>query len=517
MKTDRLDRIAGGLEKTAVVGILLLVFAFMLYLCLSAFVETSVLNTDNSSGENIEFYRDNVFLNIIMQAILLSAGYLFYRHGEGVRLFRMENALMFWLFAFGTAFIATTKLRSPVFSDSFLVTYGAQRAALGDFAILEESYFYRFPFQLGYVLYSEILIRVFNFLFRGVPEGYAVLALQELNLFWLMAEYHALIEITKLMFRDVRIHKLLILLLFVCLPPVFTITFLYGNIPAFSCGSLAIWMFLHYMKKGGLRYALLCPVFLTLAVTLKLNLLIVCVAIGIIWLLRLLKKRTRESLLCFLLTAVCVLTLPSVPQKIYERRVGVRYGDGIPMIAWMAMGFSEGHAAPGWYREDCTVTAFERSGHDSAATAENARRVLAERLDYFRKNPAAAFRFFSQKLRSQWNEPSYGSLWINQVFPSYSEKGALYRLLCVSGARVVLAAMDKLQQFVYLGILAGILRLWQKKDLLRCLLPLILLGGLSYHLLFEAKSQYAMPYYVLIMPVAAHGLFTLFRRVEHRS
>ena len=81
----------------------------------------------------------------------------------------------------------------------------------------------------------------------------------------------------------------------------------------------------------------------------------------------------------------------------------------------------------------------------------------------------------------------------------------------------MLAVMDKLQQFVYLGVLAGIIRLWRKKDPLRCLLPLILLGGLSYHLLFEAKSQYAMPYYVLIMPVAAHGLFTLFRRVEHRS
>jgi len=517
MTSERLDRTADSAGKIAAVLILILVFVFMLYLTLAAFVETSVLNTDNSSGENIDFDRDNVFLNIIVQAILLSAAYLFFRHGENIRLFRMENALMFWLFAFGTAFIATTKLRSPVYSDSFLVTYGAQRAALGDFAILEENYFYRFPFQLGYVLYSETLIRIFNFLMRGVPEGYAVLALQEMNLFWLMAEYHALIEIAKLLFKDVRIHKLLILLLFVCLPPVFTITFLYGNIPAFSCGSLAVWMFLRYMKKGGLRYALLCPVFLTLAVTLKLNLLIVCVAIGIVWLLRLLKKRSRESLLCLLLTAVCVLTLPSVPQKIYERRVGVRYGGGIPMIAWMAMGFSEGHAAPGWYREDCTVTAFERSGHDSAATAENARQVLAERLDYFGKNPRAALRFFTQKLRSQWNEPSYGSLWINRVFPSYSEKGALYRLLCESGERVMLAVMDKLQQFVYLGVLAGIIRLWRKKDPLRCLLPLILLGGLSYHLLFEAKSQYAMPYYVLIMPVAAHGLFTLFRRVEHRS
>ena len=516
MTSERLDRTADSAGKIAAVLILILVFVFMLYLTLAAFVETSVLNTDNSSGENIDFDRDNVFLNIIVQAILLSAAYLFFRHGENIRLFRMENALMFWLFAFGTAFIATTKLRSPVYSDSFLVTYGAQRAALGDFAILEENYFYRFPFQLGYVLYSETLIRIFNFLMRGVPEGYAVLALQEMNLFWLMAEYHALIEIAKLLFKDVRIHKLLILLLFVCLPPLFTTTFLYGNIPAFSCGSIAIWMFLRYMKKGGLRWALLCALFLTLAVTLKLNLLIVCVALGGVWLLRLLKKRSRESLLCLVLTALCVLTIPSLPQKLYEKRVGVEYGDGIPMIAWMAMGFSEGHAAPGWYREDYTVTAFERSGHDSAATAENARQVLRERMQYFRENPAYAFRFFTQKLRSQWNEPSYGSIWINQVFPSYSQKGALFRLLFVRGAKLLMAVMDKLQQFIYLGILAGVVRLRQKKDLLRCLLPLVLLGGLLYHLLFEAKSQYAMPYFVLILPIAAYGLFTLFRRVELR-
>ena len=52
---------------------------------------------------------------------------------------------------------------------------------------------------------------------------------------------------------------------------------------------------------------------------------------------------------------------------------------------------------------------------------------------------------------------------------------------------------------------------------LKVVLPaLILLGGLSYHLLFEAKSQYAMPYFVLMMPIAAYGLFALFRRVALR-
>ena len=512
----RWNKISGGVERTAAALVLLLVFAFMLMLTYAAFRETSVLNTDNLSGENIEFYADNIFLNCIVLIILLSAAYLFYLHGDGINLKKMERVLLLWTFLFGTAYIASTKLRAPVYSDSFLVTYGAQRAALGDYAVLSENYYYRFPFQLGYVLYSELFFRLLGIFLRGEPEGYAVLALQEVNLLWLLLEYHALVEITALLFKNERIRKLLLALLFLCVPPLLTLPYLYGSTPAFSCGALAVWMFLRYMKQGGRRYAILCTAFLTLAVTLKLNLLIVCVAVGGVWLVMLLKAPSRESLLCFLLAAVSVLTLPSLPQKIYEQRLGIRYGDGIPMIAWMAMGFDEGHAAAGWYREEHTVTAFESSGHDAGATAESARAFLRERLAEFKGDRRYALRFFSEKLRSQWNEPSYGSLWLNQVYPSYSGKGGLYTLLCESGAKRTLAVMNQVQQLIFLGLLFGIIRLWRKKDLLRCLLPLILLGGVLYHLLFEAKSQYALPYLVLILPIAAYGLFTLFRKVELR-
>lgn len=512
----RRNRISGGAEKAAAALVLLLVFAFVLVLTYAACRETSVLNTDNLSGENIEFYADNVFLNCIVLGILLSAAYLFYLHGDGIHIKKMERALLVWTFLFGTAYIASAKLRAPTYSDSFLVTYGAQRAALGDYAVLYENYYYRFPFQLGYVLYSEILFRLLGIVLRGEPEGYAVLALQEVNLLWLLLEYHALVEITALLFKNERIRKLLILLLFLCFPPLLTLPYLYGSIPAFSCGALAVWMFLRYMKQGGRSRAILCAAFLTLAVTLKLNLLIVCVAVGGVWLVMLLKAPSRESLLCFLLALACVLTLPSLPQKLYERRLGIRYGDGIPMLAWMAMGFDEGHAAPGWYKEEHTVTAFESSGHDADATAESAKAFLRERLAVFKGDRRYALRFFYDKLRSQWNEPSCGSLWINQVYPSYSSKGRLCTFLCESGAKRTLAVMNQIQQLVFLGLLFGIIRLWRKKDLLRCLLPLILLGGLLYHLLFEAKSQYALPYFVLILPIAAYGLFTLFRKVELR-
>ena len=515
---DRLEQFAVKSDKVAAVLILVLVLAFLLSLTAAAFFQTADLNTNDPSGEHIDFYADNVFLNLIMLLMLLCALYLFYCRCDHIRLRRLELVLLVWVFLCGTAFVASVKLRAPYYSDSYMVTYAAQRAAAHDLSILSDPYFRRFPFQLGYVLYSELFFRAASRLLAGLPEGYQWLALQEVNLLWLLLAFHAVLQSARLLFRRERSVKLTALLLFFCFQPIFSVTFLYGNIPAFACGCLAVWMFLAYMEKGRLRFALLTAAFLTAAVTLKLNLLIFCVAIGGVWLIELLKKRSLRSAVCLVLTVVSVLTVSKLPQRFYEKRMDYDFGSGIPMIAWMAMGFDEGHAAPGWYKEEHTVTAFERSGRDPAATADAARAALRERAAVFASSPRAALRFFWAKLRSQWNEPTYESLWLNQVHLSFSKKGAIYDFICGSGSaeRRSTAVMNQYQQLIFLGTLLGCLGLWHKKSVKSCLLPLIVLGGLLYHLLFEAKSQYALPYFVLMLPVAAYGLSRLFRRIENR-
>jgi hypothetical protein len=281
------------------------------------------------------------------------------------------------------------------------------------------------------------------------------------------------------------------LLLFFCLQPLLSVTFLYGNIPAYACGTAAVWMFLRFLKGGELRWALLTALLLSLGVMLKLNLLIFCVAVGGVWVVELVKKPSLRSLLCLMLCVFCVLTIPKLPQRIYEARTGFSFGGGIPMIAWMAMGFDDGYAAPGWYREYHTVAVFTMSGEDAAETASQAKEFLAARFLEFRRFPARALEFFWQKLRSQWNEPTYESLWINQVHLSFSEKGRLYDFFCGSGARRTAALMNQVQQLVFFGALLAMPGLWRKKELRRCLPALIVLGGVLYHLLFEAKSQYA--------------------------
>lgn len=517
MSGGKLARAALGLERVSAALILALVLAFLLALTGAAFLQTAVVNTDNPvSGENVVMQADNVFLNLLILSLLMLLLYLFYRHCDEIPAARLEWVLMLWVFALGTAFVASTKLQAPFYSDSYIVTYAAQRAALGDLNQLNAGYFRRFPFQLGYVLYSELFFRAVNPFLKGLPDGYRWLALQETNLLWYMLAMHALLRCARLIWKRSRVEKLCAVLMSVCLPPVFSVTFLYGNIPAFACGALGLWMFAAFCNDGKLRHALLTAVALTLAVVLKLNLLIFCVAVGGVWLVLLLKKPALRSALCLALAAVCVLTASRLPQRFYERRSGLSFGPGIPMVAWMAMGWDEGYAAPGWYREEHTVSSFENHGGDAEATAQEAKAYLAARAGEFARDPKEALRFFWLKLRSQWNEPSYESLWINQVQLSFSEKGKVYDFFCGSGTKRTLAVMKQIQQLVFLGALLGLPRLLKRRELLPCLLPTVLLGGLLYHLLFEAKSQYALPYYVLMLPLAAWGLHRLFRQIEYR-
>lgn len=513
MNEERVARSMAKLSRFAAAAVLVLVFSFMLFLTVCAFLETGYVSTNNIAGELVELYADNIFLNILMLLIFLFTMYLLFRHSEGQGLWRMELLLMAVVFMLGLTFILSVKLAAPWYSDSYLVLYAAEKAAVGEYGALD-SYFCRFPFQLGYVLYAEIMFRLMGSAMPGMPAGYYRLALQGLNLLWLLLSYHALIQLSWHLFQSRRVQKITTVLLLFCLPPVFTCTFLYGNIPGFALGMAALWMFAAFMRQRQLWQGLLCALFLGFAVAVKLNLLIFFVAVVIVWVLDLLQNRSIKSVICLMLTVASVLAIGRAPQHVYEQRSGKDFGEGIPMIAWMAMGMCEGHAGPGWYKEDHTVSFFMESDMDTEATAEHAKQIIKERAAYFSENPGQGLAFFSEKLRSQWNEPTYESLWINQVQQSYGQKGILYEWFCNVGERHTAGYMNQYQQLIFLGTLLSCVFLWLRRDIRQCLPALVILGGILYHLLFEAKSQYALSYFILMIPLAAYGFCGLFKSTE---
>jgi len=496
VKREKFSRFCAG-------GVFALTLCFMTVLTVQSLLGTYSVTTGGGEGEVLGYAKDNVLINLLLTAAFLALVYFAEKLLKNVSAKKVTLVLLAWTVIFSSAFVCSAKLQPS--QDSYIITFFAQQAAKGDYSYYHE-YFSFFPYQFGFALYEELFFRFFDFLMPNAPEGFASLALQILNVMYTAVTFFALVRISAQLFSNERVEKLTAILLFFCLQPMLFTTFMYGNTPALCFGVFAVLMYLMFEQSERTKYALLCVFFICLATLLKLNTLIYVVALGIVWLISVIRKPTLKSTLLLVLMIAAVLILKPLPQKYYEAKMGEKLGDGIPQSGWLAMGLNEGQSGPGWYDPTYTTTNFIASGYDSELSGERAKTAISERLKELSENPGEALSFFEKKLSSQWNEPTYESLWINQVRASYSSSGKLYDFVCKDNDRAFAYIMNIVQQAVFIAFAAGLVLLFRERDMKKTILPLTILGALLYHLMFEAKSQYALGYFLLMVPIAAYGI-----------
>lgn len=489
----------------------LIMLVFMCYLLPMAFFRTTDMSTGGGIGEIVRFEYDNFFLNLIALFLTLCLVYLIWRLVQIVSLRNILIVLYLWVLIFGFGLVASAKLQPS--EDSYIVTFFARQAARGDLSYYHE-YFRFFPYQFGFVLYEELVFRLCFLFMPKAPEGFSSLILQGLNVIYTAAAYVSLVMFTGRAFKNETVQKLTAALMFFCLPALFFVTFMYGNVPSFACVCGAFWAFAAFLDEGKWSQGILTVLLLSLAVILKLNSLIVVVAVLIVWLVSVIRKPGAKSAVLAALLLVSVLVCADFPQKLYEKRSGEDFGGGIPKISWLAMGLHESDSCSGWYNPTYTTTAYRLNEYDAEATSALAKEAISERLKDFSENLIECERFFGRKFLSQWNEPSYQGLWNNQLRGHYSEPGTLYELLCHRFERGVKAFMNIFQQLIFFGFTLGLLRTYRRKNMIYALLPLTILGGMLYHLLFEAKSQHSQCYFVMMIPVAAYGFAGLYELIR---
>jgi hypothetical protein len=162
-------------------------------------------------------------------------------------------------------------------------------------------------------------------------------------------------------------------------------------------------------KRNILPIALLCA----LAVTAKQKLDRV-IAICIVLLLSLINQFKFVKLLCALSVIAAALLLTSGIRYSYEKRANVDLGDGTPQTAWLVMGLSDSTRAPGWYN-GYTYTVLKKANWDTESAREQIRQDLASRINALESDKTYAANFFYQKVLSQWNEPSFESIWSSKA------------------------------------------------------------------------------------------------------
>ena len=153
-----------------------------------------------------------------------------------------------------------------------------------------------------------------------------------------------------------------------------------------------------------------------------------------------------------------------------------------------------------------------KGGGDTDVTSEIVMEGLEKRTLELREDPGYAAEFFAAKLRSEWTDPTWQSLWIQEVgwkraeMPDYAQDLLLPE---GTGHRRLLFCWNVLQTLLYGGLFLWSVMVPGRRDRdrrYREILPaLVILGGFLFHVIWEAKGQYTVVYAAMMVPLALRG------------
>ncbi len=492
----------------------LLIFIAFAYIAIMSFIQTSVIDPANYGSEVILYQTDNIALNILFTALFAVFIFKMKKHCDffaklNIKYYEIALAL----FVVITGFIWIFSVTSVPAADSYNIFETATQASNGVYTSFVNgqsfynsdyyggfSYYNYYPFQLGFVLICEIIYRIFG--------TTSTMPIQVINVLCVAAAYLGIAKITGILFKKRSIEFFAIILLAGCFQPVLFCTFVYGNIIGMCCAIWASYFLIKYFQTSKYLLLIPCAVLLVLSTLAKYNNMIYLVAFVVMLIIHTIINKKWQSIAFAL--AICVATVGASNLVImsYESRANVDLSSGVSQVLYLDMGLNESYMAPGWYNgiamenyksHNCIPEFAEQQAWNDI---DNRLTVMGNDLDY-------AIDFFSKKILSQWNEPTYESIWISEVKSHSKEINAIGKSMYEGSTGQFFELYFNLyMQILFVLFAAGIYLLFIKKksNIQTVLLPLVLLGGFGYHLLFEGKSQYILTYIPLLIPVAAFAM-----------
>lgn len=481
---------------------LLLAIVLLAALALSAHVVTVHESHENyPMNELVVFWQDNPLLSVLATIAAIAVMMGLHALLEKGRKLHLDKALLaLWMMA-TAAWLWGVQLVPR--ADSQRVVEAALLLAQGDYAPMRDIYFNDSSYQMGICFALEMIRRL-------LPMLDLALVVQLLNVLMCAGMAAVMAAFIREICGDGH-EKSAFALYLLFLPMPFYCTYVYGTIPMMLFTACSALCFAQYVRRGGVKYGLGFALFMGLAVVMKPNAMIAMLALAICAVLHAMKCRDIRVIAYAALMAVLCVLLPRAVVWQYELRSGAHFSGDISMLARLVMGFQRSATGAGWFNNyiDQYSTWLMEPAAAKQLILTDLRAIFAE----FAAAPATFVRFVAEKCASLWLEPTYSVLWHGVVCDTVGRFNGLANMVYLETGvlRMPLErVMDALQQALYVLSLIGTAGCLKKKnDPVQILLPVIVLGGFLYHLLFEAKSQYIFVYAFFLVPLAAQGLCML--------
>ena len=501
---NKLLQMADGM----VLWLSILLFGF---LTAASLLNTAYFTPDASYGERPEYRWDNIPLNLLFLTAIVGILYIFYKKQIFEKISVKALAAVAVLFVIGMSLLWIQVSHTYPEADQKAVSWVSYLMTQNNFLFFEHGkYMQIYPNQLGLAAILETLYRLTG------GENWKVF--MYLTALANGAVVYLLYRITDRLYHDQNADRLVLLASMGCIQIILYSTFLYGIMLGLAFALGAFYAVLLFLERGKWRYAVSSGILIGISILVKNNYSIFLVALVILLLYNAVKKSGWKSFAAVLIILGLTVILSKSLTAFYEHRSGLTLESGMPKSLWVAMGMQEGERAEGWYNE-FNFNTYVNSNCDPVASDAIAKEAITESLQHFQKDPAYAARFYLRKTLSQWNEPTYEALWVNQfhsgdfstIVQSIYE-GKLYQVLS--------EYMNLFQLLVFAAVFAGLLicRKGEKRwQLTKLYLPMVILGGFIFHTIWEAKSQYIFPYFVCMRPGAAAGIAGVLKKTSKKG
>ena len=277
-------------------------------------------------------------------------------------------------------------------------------------------------------------------------------------------------------------------------------TFIYVDLPGLALCLFSTYYMMKYVESNKIKYSVIASLFTMVAYMMRMNNLIFIIATVIYLLLdvfyEITKRKWKENLIKVLIIAMYVIVsiVPaSLVKNYYLKKYEMDKTKAYPNISYILMAMEESWRGCGWYNEDRGEPALK----DPEGSKQEYVQEIKHRLQYFINNPKDAIDFYVKKLASMWAENTYSAVRSNLTKENIDEDPVqkMYEpLLFYQKATLIV---------ICLCSLIALVQSRKNLSIEVIFLLTIFLGGFSFHILWEAKSRYIIPYIVALIPISS--------------
>ena len=445
------------------------------------------------------------------------------------------------------------------YADSQMTMSIARKFAIGDMSIFDDNinglavsdmkvgtqYFVFYPYQSG-------IISFFTLMFKAFGDN-APLAIQIANIVSNVGSIIMLSLVGFLATDNDKVKIAIPIALGMCVPSLLYSSFLYGNQIGFFFATAFIAMNAYALNVGmpmpkKAVIALLSAIPMSLMMIIKSTFIVIAMAIAIVWVIELLLHfgvKNAACLIAFIVAMILSNAVGKLPQSYMENALGYSFGQGMPKTAWIAIGLQDNSVLdmPGWWN-DGALKRQNDTGNDYEKQADGAVEDIRTELMKMLNDPAYTAWFFGKKLGSEWLAPDFQSRYFagvdyedidgnqenrrqfNLTERDYAipDKKALSIERAIDQVDELMPFMDGYQTLIYAGAFVSCLAIVKRNkknrddiQSVQLLLPCIFIVGAAVYVLWEAKAQYLLPFFMCLIPVAAPGIFSIADKVIEKG